>query len=318
MKIIIDCDPGNGIPGANVDDAIALTFALRHRAFDVRAVWTVFGNTSAAEGYAAAQHLLAWLDKTVPLRCGSNQPLSGQRRWWRDTLDAASHDPDVYALWGARQPPQRDPAAEPVGPTDSVVDSLPQLVDDLVGAGTGVILVCLGPLTNIARIIMEAPAAMSGVSAIHLMGGCLGLGQLVDTNFAIDPRAAEVVLNTGIPLTITPLDVTRTTELSDADWRAIRNRAGALPALDAMGSWLEPWLAYSSRTRPVNGMWLHDVVVLAHLAEPTIASTERVPIAVATHPAGKLVRDPDGILVTLLTGIDNRRLIALWEETLCE
>ena len=23
MKLIIDCDPGNGIPGANVDDAIA-------------------------------------------------------------------------------------------------------------------------------------------------------------------------------------------------------------------------------------------------------------------------------------------------------
>ena len=64
-KIIIDCDPGNGIPGANVDDAIALAYAVRQPAFDVRAIWTVFGNTSATEGRAAAEALLASLGTFV-------------------------------------------------------------------------------------------------------------------------------------------------------------------------------------------------------------------------------------------------------------
>ena len=41
MKLIIDCDPGNGIPGANVDDAIALAYGVRQPVFDVRAIWTV-------------------------------------------------------------------------------------------------------------------------------------------------------------------------------------------------------------------------------------------------------------------------------------
>jgi hypothetical protein len=50
MKVVIDCDPGNGVPGANVDDAIALAFALRHPEIEVESIWTVFGNTSAAEG----------------------------------------------------------------------------------------------------------------------------------------------------------------------------------------------------------------------------------------------------------------------------
>ena len=275
MKVIIDCDPGNGIPGANVDDAVALAFALRHPSFDVRAIWTVFGNTSAAEGYAAARALLASLNESVSLRRGTDRPSTGP-------------------------------------------DPLPGLVDDLIQAGDQVTLVCLGPLTNIARIMTEAPEAMAGVGAIHLMGGCLGHGELVDTNFALDPGAAEIVLASEVPLTITPLDVTRTTELSRADWQAVRHRAGVRVDLDAIGGWLEPWLEHSARTRPVNGMWLHDLVVLAQLAEPTLATTERVRVTVAAQPRGKLVRDPDGTLVHMVTGIDNSQLIALWADTLGE
>lgn len=235
----------------------------------------MFGNTSAAEGYAAARALLASLNESVSLRRGTDRPSTGP-------------------------------------------DPLPGLVDDLIQAGDQVTLVCLGPLTNIARIMAEAPEAMAGVGAIHLMGGCLGHGELVDTNFALDPRAAEIVLASGVPLTITPLDVTRTTELSRADWQAVRHRAGVRVDLDAIGGWLEPWLEHSARTRPVNGMWLHDLVVLAQLAEPTLATTERISVTVAAQPRGKLVRDPDGTLVHMVTGIDNSQLIALWADTLGE
>ena len=303
MKLIIDCDPGNGIPGANVDDAIALAYGVRQPVFDVRAIWTVFGNTSAAEGRAAARSLLASLASELPVRRGSEEPLDGRRGYWRSILDAPSQDPAVYRLWGPG-PPRRGGAAA-LG-----ADPLPGLIEDLEDAGEDVILACLGPLTNVARLIRDAPEALAGVRSIHLMGGCLGMGELVDTNFAVDPGAARLVLGAGIPLTVVPLDVTRTTELSGARWRAVRDLGHA--DLDAIGSWLEPWLAHSDRTRPVDGMWLHDLVVLAALAEPGLVTRERARVAVLDDPAGKLVRDPDGVGVDLITGVDNDALIEAW------
>ena len=307
MKLIIDCDPGNGIPGANVDDAIALAYAVRQPAFDVRAIWTVFGNTSATEGRAAAEALLASLGTELPVRRGAEEPLAGRRAHWRSILDAPSQDPAVYRLWGP-QAPRRDGAAR-LG-----ADPLPALIEDLEDAGEDVVLGCLGPLTNVARLVREAPESLAGVRAIHLMGGCLGAGQLVDTNFAVDPAATRMVLRAGIPLTVVPLDVTRTTELPPARWRSIRDLGH--PDLDAVAAWLEPWLVHSDRTRPVDGMWLHDLVVLAALADPGLVTRERVRVAVLDDPAGKLVLDPEGVAVDLVTGVDNDALIAAWVDAI--
>lgn len=303
MKLIIDCDPGNGIPGANVDDAIALAYAVRQPAFDVRAIWTVFGNTSAGEGQAAAEALLASLGADLPVRRGAEAPLGGRARHWRSILDAPSQDPAVYRLWGS-EAPHRDGATAPGG------DPLPALVADLANAGEGVILACLGPLTNVARLVRDAPEALASVRAIHLMGGCLGAGDLVDTNFAVDAEAARVVLRSGIPLTIVPLDVTRTTELSLARWRSIRELGH--PDLDATAAWLEPWLAHSDRTRPVDGMWLHDLVVLAALAEPGLVTRKTARVAVLDDPDGKLAFDPAGVAVELVTAVDNDALVTAW------
>lgn len=305
MKLIIDCDPGNGVPGANVDDAVALVFALRHPELDLRAIWTVFGNTSAAEGFEAARRIVAQLRAELPVRCGSDRPLSGDRDAWRRRLDSPSQDPAVYSLWGAGPAPVRYGASD-------ADDPLPALERDLRAAGDGVVLACLGPLTNVARLVRAAPDALAGVERICLMGGTLGHGDLVDTNFAVDPLAAALVLHSGIPLTIVPLDVTRTTELSRKWWRELVDAPGGpRDPLRDVAEWLEPWLEYSSRTRPVGGMWLHDLVAVATLAEPTIVASRRVRVDVADSPAGKLVRRADGVEVELVTEVDNEALLAL-------
>ena len=313
MKIIVDCDPGNGIPGANVDDAIALAFALRSPACDVAAIWTVFGNTAASEGEAAATRLLAELGAAGPtIRRGASSPLSSVRGVeWRSRLDAPSQDPSVYPLWAANEPPARDGYQ---GQDSTPVD---ELASDLEAAGSGVILTCLGPLTNIAELLTHRPEALRGVARIALMGGCLGEGDLVDTNFAVDPEAAQIVLHSGIPLTIVPLDVTRTTELSPSAWADIRDSAVAAghPDVTSIARWLEPWMAYSAATRPVNGMWIHDLVVLADVVDPTLVTRRSERVSIAHSPAGKLTIDPHGVEVDLVTSVDNHRLISLWAHT---
>lgn len=314
MKIIIDCDPGNGIPGANVDDAVAVVFALTHPAIEVQGIWTVFGNTAADEGYSAAQRLLTDLGLGEPdVRCGANAPLSGSSRVWRQRLDGPSGVPEVYSRWGATTAPERDFTP----PEDRSADArtLELLRADLLAAGAGITLACLGPLTNIARLLTETPEALSGVDRICLMGGHLAPAEGVDTNFAVDPAAAAIVLHSGIPLTVVPLDVTRTTELTMDRWQQLKKNGRIPDRVATIGKWIEPWLDYSSATRPVNGMWLHDLVVPAALAAPSLVCRERAIVDVAGSPAGKLIHDNSGVEVDLITAVDNSALIQLWATT---
>ena len=309
MKVIIDCDPGNGVPGANVDDTLALTYALRCPDLDVRAIWTVFGNTSAPEGARAARALLDAIDRTdVPVRQGSDSPLTADvhpehRKLWRSKLDGPSQDPAVFPLWGSPSAPTRIDEGD-------AVPHLDQLEQDLLEAGQGVVLICIGPLTNLARLLASHSPAVDAIGAVYVMGGAIADPALVDTNFAVDPLAAKAVIESGIPLTVVPLDVTRTTELTPAAWHEIVSAAGnGDTGAATLDSWVAPWLAYSQDTRPVNGMWLHDLVAVLALIHPESVTVETAKVRVSGSPAGKLLLDDRGRPVTLVTSVDNSALV---------
>ncbi len=324
MKVVLDCDPGNGIPGVNVDDAVALAYALCSPAIDLKAVWTVFGNTAASEGAASARALIASLGagrSEIPVIEGACAPCTPGGKKWRDKLDSPSQDHAVYPLWGVNKAPQRRGWTGEMNNAggEGGTGTAALLAQSLAKAGKGVTLVCIGPLTNVALLLThDKAAALAGVERIALMGGCLGFGEVVDTNFAVDPVAARLVVESGIPLTVVPLDVTRTTELSLERWRGIGRELAPGDSLlrtryETIGRWLEPWIAYSQATRPVNGMWIHDLVTVAGLVQPGILTQESVRVRVET--TGKLVRQKAGVEVDLVTGVDNEALIATWVDT---
>lgn len=101
MSLIIDCDPGNGIPGANVDDALALCLAWSSPQLDLASVWTVFGNVSAAEGAQAAHRLAQTFGVSTPILTGCDAPLDTyvSRGAWRDKMETPRRAPDVERLW---------------------------------------------------------------------------------------------------------------------------------------------------------------------------------------------------------------------------
>ena len=77
MRLIIDCDPGNGIPGANVDDGLALALALAARPrLSLELISIVAGNTPRDVGFAVAQHLLQQTGYQVPIAVGAARALS--------------------------------------------------------------------------------------------------------------------------------------------------------------------------------------------------------------------------------------------------
>ena len=166
-------------------------------------------------------------------------------------------------------------------------------------ASQKVTIVAIGPLTNIARLLTAHPECRELVEQIVLMGGCFGFGDLVDTNFAVDPEAAQIVFDSAIPLTVVPLDTTRTTHMSQERWERILKACADRDLADSLRQWINPWLAFSQQTRPVDGMWVHDLVTLFALTNPELVTTEDANCAV--NEAGKLMRCADGRLVRVVT-----------------
>ena len=329
LPIIVDCDPGNGIPGANVDDALALLYALRHPELDCRAVWTVFGNTPSDTGALCAQEIVdrtALFGQTPPhIQQGSTRPLLASTQRWDQQREEYASSPEGVSAWG-------DGRFVPVaGDGDSSIDEAvaEKLFRDVTDAASAAVdssatpatsasqkvtIVAIGPLTNIARLLTAHPECSKLVGQIVLMGGCFGFEDLVDTNFAVDPEAAQIVFDSAIPLTIVPLDTTRTTHMSGVRWDRILKTCADKDVAEALRQWINPWLAFSQQTRPVDGMWVHDLVTLFALTNPELVTIEDAPCAVSE--AGKLRRCSDGRLVSVVTAVDNEGLLEALEQVI--
>lgn len=323
LPIIVDCDPGNGIPGANVDDALALLYAQRHPELDCRAVWTVFGNTPSDTGAKCAQEIVdraALSGQTPPcIRQGSTHPLhASTQRWDHQRKEYASSPEGVFAWGDGRFVPVSGDGNSSID--EAVAKKLFRDVTDAasVAAATSasqkVTIVAIGPLTNIARLLTAHPECRELIEQIVLMGGCFGFGDLVDTNFAVDPEAAQIVFDSAIPLTVVPLDTTRTTHMSQERWERILKACTDKDLAEALRQWINPWLAFSQQTRPVDGMWVHDLVTLFALTNPELVSIEDAHCAV--NEAGKLKRCSDGRLVSVVTAVDNEGLLGAFERAI--
>ena len=323
LPMIVDCDPGNGIPGANVDDALALLYALRHPELDCRAVWTVFGNTPSDTGAKCAQEIVdcaASTGQTSPrIRQGSTHPLHASTQRWDRQREEYASSPEGIRAWG-------DGRFVPVaGDGNSSIDEAvaEKLFRDVAGAASAaattladqkITIVAIGPLTNIARLLVAHPECSELVGQIVLMGGCFGFDDLVDTNFAVDPEAAQIVFDSAIPLTVVPLDTTRTTHMSQERWDRMLKACTDKDWAEALQQWINPWLSFSQQTRPVDGMWVHDLVTLFALTNPELVTTEDAHCAV--NEAGKLMRCADGRLVSVVTAVDNEGLLGALERVI--
>ena len=187
------------------------------------------------------------------------------------------------------------------------------LIETLRAAETGTITVCaLGPLTNIAMALIKAPEVAGKIGELVIMGGaCFELGNVTPTaefNIHVDPHAAAIVLDSGIPITMMPLDVTHhllTTAPRLAALRALDNRCGrAVAALLA---------SFERRRRPKFGARataLHDPSVIAYLLNPTLFQGREVNVAVETQSPMTI-----GMTVVDWWGVTSRKPNVRWMNT---
>ena len=221
-RIIIDTDPGT-------DDAIALIAALNSPELDVLALTTVTGNASLEDATRNALGLLACLSRPdIPVYVGADTPLVG-----KFVFAENYHGP------GGMTTPLPEPESVP-----SPVPAERYMRDAARDSDGDLTIVALGPLTNVALAIQNEPDIMNRVKEIFVMGGAVEVGGNVtpyaEFNIYDDPRAANVVFDSGIPITLVGLDVCERVAfgLSNSDWRA-GTSTGERLAARIMEGWFE-------------------------------------------------------------------------------
>lgn len=264
-KIIIDTDPGQ-------DDAVAILLALASPAeLEVAAIIAVAGNVPLALTKINACKVLELADRTdIPVYVGCDRPI-------KRALVTAEHVHGRTGLDGPDLPAPRMAL--------QTQDGVEYLIAALRAAPVGTYTLCpLGPLTNIAAALLKAPDIAPRVREIVLMGGAYfevgNITPAAEFNVFVDPEAAEIVLNSNIPIVMLPLDVTHhalATPARLAQIRAIGNRAG-----DAVIAMLNFSERFDLKKYGWDGAPLHDPNVVAYLLDPRLYQGRMVNVCVET------------------------------------
>ncbi len=201
LPMVVDTDMA-------ADDWMAILFLLQRPDVEVKAIAVNgTGEAHCEPGVRNALGLVALAGSDpIPVACGRETPLSGEEEFplaWREGVDR---------MLGLPLPEGSN--------SDTTGDAVELLRSTIESSSEKVILLTLGPLTNVAEAIQQDPAFLENVQQIYIMGGALqvpgnvyysGVGidnKDAEWNVFVDPLAAKVVIESGAPVTLVPLDAT--------------------------------------------------------------------------------------------------------------
>jgi purine nucleosidase len=267
MGIWIDTDMG-------VDDLFAVLLVVQHRQVDGLSL--SFGNAPLPHVSANAASASACFGWQMPICAGADCAVLGR-------VETAQH---VLSETGMPSRGARLPLVQADFPP-----ALPALMQWLESQDKAEIL-ALGPLTNIAILLLARPDLAQNIARLTWMGGGITRGNQTasaEFNAFADPEALAVVLSRGVPLAMVDLDACRRVEITEADVTPIKH-----PLLkDLLGGYLDIAL---TRGRPA--MALYDPVAAALVVQPdlfTLASAQIEVELFGQHTRGRTVvdlRDP--------------------------
>jgi inosine-uridine nucleoside N-ribohydrolase len=251
--VILDVDPGH-------DDAVALMLACSHPDLDLLAVTTVAGNVPLEKTTRNTLRVLSLIGCTdVPVGVGASKPLKRPLHTAEDIhgksgLDGSEEIPDA-----GFEPDERGAVA--------------LISDTLRASPEPVTLVPVGPLTNIATFLREYPGLKGRIARISLMGGSMGHGNTTpaaEFNIYVDPEAAREVFESGLPITMSGLDITHQAGAGPDERERLRStgRVGSVVA-----GFLDYFAATYERVFGFDDPPLHDPVAVAAVLEPGLLKT---------------------------------------------
>jgi purine nucleosidase len=265
-QIIIDTDPG-------LDDAVAILLALAAAdELEVLGITAVAGNLPLARTERNARRVCELAGRRdVPVYAGCARPM----------LRPLATAEQVHAETDR----ERLLLPEPTMPLQAQ-HGVDFLIETLRSAEPRAVTLCaLGPLTNIAMALVKAPDIAGNVRELVVMGGTVfELGNVTpaaEFNIHVDPHAAGIVIDSGIPITMIPLDVTHwllTTPPRLAALEALGNRCGR--AVAALLTAFDENRRAKGSAGPLS---LHDPAVIGYLLHPALYDGRHVNVAIETQ-----------------------------------
>ena len=247
-KIIIDCDPGQ-------DDAVALFLALSSPdELEILGITTVAGNVPLKLTERNARIICDIADsKETQVFAGCSRPMLVD-------LMTAENVHGKTGIDGIDIFKPKTPLKE-LHAVDFIVKTLKDADTD------SITLVPTGPLTNIALAIIKDPSILDSIKQIVLMGGAMreagNLSASAEFNMRVDPHAAKVVFECGLPIIVMSLDVTHKVLTSKERVSEIESIGNSVST--ATANMLKFFARYDSEKYGVDGAPLHDPCTIAWL-----------------------------------------------------
>lgn len=260
-NIIIDTDPGQ-------DDAVAILLALAAPELNVLGITAVAGNVPLPLTEVNARKICELAGRRdIRVFAGADAPL-------KRPLVTAEY---VHGKTGLDGPDLPDPTM-PLQPQHAV-----DFIIETCRAGP-VTLCALGPLTNLAMALEQAPDIGANIDEIVLMGGGLFEGgnttPAAEFNIFVDPHAADIVFRSGARITVFPLDLTHSALTTEARVAAFRAK-GTAPC-DAVADLLDFFERFDEEKYGTDGGPLHDPNVIAYLLRPDLYRGRHINVEIET------------------------------------
>lgn len=253
---IIDTDTAS-------DDAVALVMALRHPGVQVEAITVVGGNVPVDQGVQNALYTAELCGQQVPVYRGMAAPLlrpleTGQHVHGGDGMG------DIGLPLSGRAP-------TPGHGVSALIETISRFAREIT-------LVTLGPLTNIAVALLQEPSLAAKVENCVVMGG-IGQGYgnvtpVAEFNIWVDPEAAKIVFESGMPLTMVGWDVSRTYAVFDPTEAARLRRLGT-PLAEFCVDIQQMVNQFALNVTRLEGFDLPDPMAMAVALNPTVATTTK-------------------------------------------
>ncbi|MFZ4255739.1 pyrimidine-specific ribonucleoside hydrolase RihA [Raoultella terrigena] len=281
LPIILDCDPGH-------DDAIAIVLALASPELDVKAITSSAGNQTPEKTLRNVLRMLTLLQRQdIPVAGGARKPLM------RELIIADN----VHGESGLDGPALPEPDFAPQNCT-----AVELMAKTLRESPQPVTIVATGPQTNVALLLNGHPELHDKIARIVMMGGAMVLGNwqpAAEFNIYVDPEAAEIVFQSGIPAVMAGLDVTHRAQIHDMDIERFRQVGN--PVATIVAELLDFFMEYHKDAKwGFTGAPLHDPCTIAWLLKPELFTCVERWVGVETQ--GKYTQGMTVVDYYFLTG----------------
>jgi purine nucleosidase len=255
--IILDTDPG-------IDDSLAILLALASPELVLEGISTIHGNASAAQVTSNALSVLELAKAShIPVYKGCELPL----------VQPSLLAPETHGQQGIGYAKLPAPQTKP-----QVQKGSDFLIQKIMSTPGEITLVCIGPLTNLALAIRQEPRIVENVKEVFIMGGAIrhegNTTPLAEFNTYVDPHAAHIVFHSGMPITLTPLDVTYQCIFTKDDLNRLLKISSPITKFIADSTRF--YMEYHDEYQKIDGCVINDPMTLALTFMPEICDYQEL------------------------------------------